>query len=112
MSTYFINGRPNVTKKIEKSSSWLAIFLTVLYDQTALFLKELITFIISVISLFVRVIPEALLDANFLYQSYSFLIKHNILLVFQHILVLHFLFMSDPFLPFFNASALVKNIVV
>ena len=53
--------------KLRNPLSWLAIFLAVLYNKTALFSKDLITFIISVISLFVRVIPEALLNANFLY---------------------------------------------
>ena len=51
-----INGKPaaiNGLRKVKNSPSWLVIFL-----EISLFSKDLITFIISFISLSVRVIPE------------------------------------------------------
>ena len=41
---------------------WLVIFLVVPFNEISLFSKDLITFIISFISLFVRVIPEPVID--------------------------------------------------
>ena len=46
--------------------SWLIIFLVLPFNKTPLFSKRLITFIISFILLFVRVIPEPVIDEIFL----------------------------------------------
>ena len=56
ISTFFINGKPaviNGLRKFKNSSSWLVMFLVVPFNKI-----PLITFRISFISLFVRVIPE------------------------------------------------------
>ena len=53
VSTFFINGQ--TADKIQKSSLEIVSF-----NKTPLFSKDLITFRISFISLFVRVIPEPL----------------------------------------------------
>ena len=54
MSTLFIYYKAN----INDGPYWLAIFLVVSFNEIPLFSKDLITFIISFISWFVRVIPE------------------------------------------------------
>ena len=48
--------------KIEKSFFWTSNFWVVSFSKIPLFSKHLFTFIISFISLFVRVIPELVLD--------------------------------------------------
>ena len=50
----FINGLGNV----KNSLSWQVIFLVVPFNKIPLFSKDLITFAMSFISLFVRVIPK------------------------------------------------------
>ena len=73
VSTLFINGKPaviNGLRKLRIPPSWLAIFLIVPFNKIPLFSKDLITFIISLISLFVRVIPAPLLDVNFVLSSF------------------------------------------
>ena len=67
--TYFIIGKPaeiNGLWKFRNSPSWLAIFLVVYFNKTPLFSKDLITFIISFVSLFLSAILEPLLDVFFL----------------------------------------------
>ena len=61
ISTLFINGKPaviNVLRKFNNPLSLLVIFVVIPFNKIPLFSKDLITFIISFISLFVRVIPE------------------------------------------------------
>ena len=50
----FINGLGNV----KNSLSWQVIFLVVPFNKIPLFSKDLITFAMSFISVFVRVIPK------------------------------------------------------
>ena len=69
----FINGKPavvNSLRKFKNPPSGLAIFLVVPFNKTDLFSKDLITFITSFISLFVKVIPEPLLDVNCFFSSF------------------------------------------
>ena len=71
--TVFINGKPaviNGLSKFKSRPSRQVIFLAVPFSKVLLFSKDLITFTMSFISLFVRVIPEHLLDANFLLSSF------------------------------------------
>ena len=73
VSTVFINDKPaviNGLRKFKNLPSWIVIFLVVPFNKIPLFSKDLITFTISFISLFVRVIPEPLLDVNFLLCSF------------------------------------------
>ena len=61
VSTFFINDKLaviNGLRKFKNPPSWLVIFLVVSFNKIPLFSKDLITFIISFISLLVRVIPE------------------------------------------------------
>ena len=61
VSILFINAKPaviNGLRKLGNASSWLVIFLVVPLNKISLFSKGLIAFMISFISLFVRVIPE------------------------------------------------------
>ena len=51
--TLFVNG----LNKLGNPTSWVAIFLAVPFYKNELFSKDLIIFIISFVSLFVRVIP-------------------------------------------------------
>ena len=65
MSTFFIYYKPNIIDGIRKFKNrpyWQAIFLVVSFNEIPLFSKDLITFIISFISWFVRVIPEPVSD--------------------------------------------------
>ena len=52
----------NGLRKLRNLSSWLVITLVVPFNKMPLFFKDLITFVISFISLFVRVIPEPVID--------------------------------------------------
>ena len=55
VSVLFINGKPagiNDRRKLTNSSSWLVIFAIVLFNKVPLFSNDLLTFIISFISLF------------------------------------------------------------
>ena len=61
MSTFFIYGKPTDTnglKKLRNPPFWVVIFLVVPFNKIPLFCKDLITLVISFISLFVSVIPE------------------------------------------------------
>ena len=61
MSTFFIYYKPNIIDGIRKFKNcpyWRALFLVVSFNEIPLFSKDLITFIISFISWFIRVIPE------------------------------------------------------
>ena len=49
-------------RKFKNRLYWLAIFLVISFNEIPLLSKDLITFIISFISWFVRVIPEPLTD--------------------------------------------------
>ena len=63
VSTFFVNGKPaviNDLRKFRNPPSWLVIFLAVPFNEVSLFSKDLTTFIISFISLSVRVIPDPL----------------------------------------------------
>ena len=53
---------------------WLVIFAIVSFYKIPLFSKDLVTSMIYFISLFVRVIPEALLDVNFWLSSFMLLL--------------------------------------
>ena len=58
--TFFINGKPidiNCLRKL-RNPSWLPNFLALPVNRTPLFFEKLISFEISFISLFVRVIPK------------------------------------------------------
>ena len=60
VSTYFINGKPALIdgpRKFKNPPFWLVIFLVVPFNEIPLFHKDLITFLVSFISLFVIVIP-------------------------------------------------------
>ena len=60
VSTFFINGKPAVINgltKLRNPSSWPVIFLIVPVNKIPLISKDLITFIITFISFFIRVIP-------------------------------------------------------
>ena len=62
VSTFFINGKAvviNGLRKLSDPPSWLVIFLVVPFSKIPLFSKDLITFTISFISLFVNVIQES-----------------------------------------------------
>ena len=64
MSRRFINCKPaviNGLRKFKNHLSWLATFQVVPFNKIPLFSKGVITFIISFISLFIRVIPERLM---------------------------------------------------
>ena len=61
VSTLFINAKPaviNGLRNLGNASSWLVIFLVVPFNKIYLFSKDLIAFMMSFTSLFVRVIPE------------------------------------------------------
>ena len=61
MSALFVNGKPTVInglRKLRNPPSWLVMFLVVSFNKMLLFCKNLVTCIISFISLFARVIPE------------------------------------------------------
>ena len=61
MSTIFICYKPTIIdgkRKFKNRLYWLAIFLVISFDEIPLLSKDLITFIISFIWWFVRVIPE------------------------------------------------------
>ena len=65
VSKCFINGKPaviNGLRKLRNPPSWLVFFLVVHFIKIPLFSKDLITFIISFISLFVRVIPQPIVN--------------------------------------------------
>ena len=65
VSTLFINGKPAIIDVLRKSinpPSWLVVFVVVPFIKISVFSKDLITFTISFISLFVRVIPEPVID--------------------------------------------------
>ena len=69
VSTLFINAKTaaiNDLRKLRNSSPLLVIFLVVRFNKIALFSKDLITFILTFVSLFATLIPEPLPDANFL----------------------------------------------
>ena len=67
VSTLFINGKASAINSLRKSKnplSWLELFVLVSFNKIAVFSKDLITFTISFISLFVQVIsaPNAFLE--------------------------------------------------
>ena len=73
VNTFSINDKQaviNGLRKLTKPPFWLVIFLVVPVNKSPLFSKDLFTFIMSFASLFVRVIPEALLHVNFLLSSF------------------------------------------
>ena len=60
VSAFFIKGKwvvINGLRKLQKHPSWLLIFLVVLFNKIPIFSNDLITFIISLISLFLSVSP-------------------------------------------------------
>ena len=64
VSTFFINDKLaviNGLRKFKNPPSWLVIFLVVPFNKIPLFSKGVITFIISLILLFVRFIFEPVL---------------------------------------------------
>ena len=65
MSAIFIYYEPTIIDGIRKFKNrpyWLLIFIVVSFNEIPLFSKDLITFIMSFISRFVRVIPEPVSD--------------------------------------------------
>ena len=65
VSTLFINSKPAVINSLRKSKnppSLLVFFVVVPFTKIRLFSKDLIIFKVSFISLFVRVIPETVID--------------------------------------------------
>ena len=54
----------NGPKKLSNHPSWLIFFSVVSFNKIALFSKELITFITSLISLFAGVIPATLFSSG------------------------------------------------
>ena len=65
VSILFINGElavNNGLRKFKNPSSLLVIFLIAPFNKSTLFFKGLITFIISFISLFVRIIFGPVID--------------------------------------------------
>ena len=67
LSKLFINGETTVIDNLGKfrnPPSWLVIFLVVPLNKIPLFSIDLITFITSFISLFVRVFPKPAIDEN------------------------------------------------
>ena len=65
-----MNGKPaviNGLRKFKNPPSWLVIFLVVSFNKIPLFSKDFVTFIISFISLFIRVIlvPKTLSEPFF-----------------------------------------------
>ena len=67
VSTVFINVKPAVIyglRKLRNPPSWLAMFLVVPFNEIDLISKVLFTFIIFFVSLFVRAIPEPLIDVH------------------------------------------------
>ena len=64
MTTFFIYGKAaviNDLRTFKNPPSWPVIFLAVPFNKMSPFSKDLITFIISFVSLSVIVIPEPLL---------------------------------------------------
>ena len=69
VSTLFINGKPaviNDLRKLRNPPSWIVIFLVVPFNKTPLFSEYLITFMITLISSFISVIPEPLNTVEYL----------------------------------------------
>ena len=65
VSMFFVNGKPTVIngpRKLRNRPSWVVIFLVLPFSEIPLFPKYLITFLMSFTSLFVRVIPEPVID--------------------------------------------------
>ena len=59
VSTFFINGKPAAINGLRKlRNPWLVVFLVVPFNKIPLFSKDLISFIISFISLIVSVILQ------------------------------------------------------
>ena len=68
MNTFAINGKPaviNGLRQLRNLSSWLVGFLVVPFNKIPPFSKDLIVFITYLIYLFVRVIPEPVVDEIF-----------------------------------------------
>ena len=66
--TIFINGKPAVIiglRLLRNSPSWSVIYLLVSFYKFSLFSAGLVTFIISFISLFLKVIPERVTDETY-----------------------------------------------
>ena len=55
----------NVWQKFKNLSSQLVVFVVVPFNKISLFSKDLITFIISFISLFFSIILEPVIDENY-----------------------------------------------
>ena len=59
VSTFFINGKStlvNKARKLSNTPSWLVVFPVVPFNKILLFYKDLLTYIMSFISLFVSII--------------------------------------------------------
>ena len=67
VSTFFINGKPNLNNVPRSPPFWYITYSVVPFNKIPLFSKDLITFIISIVSLFVSVIPEPSLLVKILY---------------------------------------------
>ena len=76
VSTVFIHDKPteiNGVKKFRNPRSWLVIFLVLPFYNIPLFPKDLITFIISFISLFLSIKSEPLIEkSNFLLSYHEY----------------------------------------
>ena len=73
VSTFFINDKPteiNGVKNFRNPPSWLVIFLVLPFYNIPPFPKDLITFIISFISLFLSIKAEPLIDESIFLLSY------------------------------------------
>ena len=67
VSTFFVNGNPDLTngpRNFRNSPFWLIIFFCSFFKNIPLFSKELMKFILSVISFFISVIPEPAVDES------------------------------------------------
>ena len=104
MSKFFIDYKSTVIdslRKLRNPSSWLVIFIVVSSNKIPLFSKDSATFILSFVSLFVRVIHEPLID------EIPFLIFLPIILCPASTRISLFNFLVPVFLDFFtNESAI------
>ena len=79
-NTFFIKVKPVFTKGPRKLSNppfWQVNFLVVPFNKIPLFSKELITFIIFFVPLFVSAIPESSFVAKFLPNSFYLLLNSS-----------------------------------
>ena len=73
VSIFFVNGKATLVNRARKlciPPSWLLIFLVIPLNNMFLFSKDLLTFAMSFVSLFVSVIPEPANNESFLLNFY------------------------------------------